>query len=145
MEQGTSRARLDHEAQERFVTLRRQLGITTFGINQLVLQPGQRGRIHRHREQEEVYIVLEGTLTLLVEREESQLAAGEIMRVAPNLRRQLVNKGRERVVLIALGGSAEHKGRDGEAFPSWDAAEPVSPQDLQMPPDLDPSELTPPS
>ena len=41
---------------ERFQALRRQLGVSSFGMNLLVLEPGQRGRIHAHDRQEEVYI-----------------------------------------------------------------------------------------
>ena len=48
-------------------TADRQLGVTAFGINQIVLRPGERGRIHRHRRQEEVYLVLDGTLSLVIE------------------------------------------------------------------------------
>jgi hypothetical protein len=44
-------------------------------------------------------------------------------------------------VLLALGGAAEHQGRDGEAFASWDDESPKSPQELPIPPDLEPSEL----
>jgi mannose-6-phosphate isomerase-like protein (cupin superfamily) len=143
MEQGTTRARLDAEAGERFVTLRRQLGVSTFGINQLVLQAGQRGRIHRHERQEEVYVVLEGRLSLLVEGHASELEEGELMRVAPGLRRQLVNRGFGRVVLLALGGEGEHRGRDGEAFASWEDRDGVSPQELPLPADLSAEELRP--
>jgi mannose-6-phosphate isomerase-like protein (cupin superfamily) len=141
MEEGTSTTRLDPETGERFLPLRRQLGVSSFGMNQIVLQPGQRGRIHRHQRQEEVYLVLEGRLTLLLEGEESELGQGELIRVAPNVRRQLVNFGPGRVVLLALGGAAEHRGRDGEAFGDWSDEQPVSPQELSMPPDLDPGEL----
>ncbi len=141
MEDGTSRARLDPETGERFLALRRELGVSSFGMNQIVLQAGQRGRIHRHRGQEEVYLVLEGTLTLLIEGEESDLGEGELIRVAPRIRRQLVNRGPDRLVLLALGGAAEHHGRDGEAFAGWDDESPLSPQELPMPPDLDPGEL----
>ena len=59
---------------DRFLPLRRQLGVTSFGMNQIVLQPGQRGRIHRHERQEEVYLVLEGRLTLVIESEPTELA-----------------------------------------------------------------------
>jgi uncharacterized cupin superfamily protein len=76
MDAGIARSRFDPETGERFVSLRRQLGVTTFGMNQLVLQAGQRGRIHRHARQEEVYLVLEGRLTLLVEGEEHALERG---------------------------------------------------------------------
>jgi uncharacterized cupin superfamily protein len=136
METGTARTRLDLDTGERFSALRRQLGVTSFGMNLIVLQPRQRGRIHRHERQEEVYLVLEGTLTLVVEGEESALERGELMRVAPDLRRQLVNRGPERLALLALGGMDEHAGRDGLAYPSWDATEGVTPQDLPLPEDL---------
>lgn len=116
--------------------LRRQLGVSAFGINQLVLQPRQRGRIHRHERQEEVYLVLQGELTLLIEGEQTTLAQGELIRVAPELRRQLVNRGTEPLVLLALGGEGEHHGRDGEAFASWEDERGVAPQDLPLPADL---------
>jgi uncharacterized cupin superfamily protein len=32
----------------------REFGVTTWGINQLLLEPGPRMRIHRHHRQEEV-------------------------------------------------------------------------------------------
>ena len=140
MEPGIARARLDLDTTERFVALRRQLGVTTFGLNQLVLQPGQRGRIHRHAEQEEVYLVLGGTLALLVEGEEQTLERGELVRVAPSVRRQLLNRGPDRLVLLALGGSGEHAGRDGEAFATWEVEHGVSPQELPLPDDLPPGE-----
>jgi mannose-6-phosphate isomerase-like protein (cupin superfamily) len=136
MDEGTSRARLAPGSDERFVPLRRQLGVTSFGLNQIVLQPGQRGRIHRHARQEEVYFVLEGTLTLLVEGDESTLERGELVRVAPGLRRQLVNRGPEVLSLLALGGDGEHVGRDGEAFTSWDEQRGAPPQEVPLPPDL---------
>jgi uncharacterized cupin superfamily protein len=136
VEEGTARARITADTEERFVPLRRQLGVTTFGMNLIVLQPGQRGRIHRHARQEEVYLVLEGMLTLLVERDETVLEHGELVRVAPNLRRQLVNRGPERLVLLALGGDGEHAGRDGEAFRSWEDEQGASPQEVPLPDDL---------
>jgi mannose-6-phosphate isomerase-like protein (cupin superfamily) len=141
MEEGTARARLDLDYGDRFLPLRRQLGVTSFGMNQIVLQPGQRGRIHRHQRQEEVYLVLEGRLTLVIESEPTELAEQELIRVAPGLRRQLINYGPGRVVLLALGGAAEHQGRDGEAFAAWNDESPTSPQEMPMPPDLDPGEL----
>jgi mannose-6-phosphate isomerase-like protein (cupin superfamily) len=141
MEEGTATTRLDPDVGERFLPLRRQLGVSSFGMNQIVLEPGQRGRIHRHQHQEEVYLVLEGTLTLVIEGEPAELGEGELMRVAPQIRRQLVNFGPGRVVVLAFGGALEHQGRDGEAFGDWADEQPTSPQELAMPPDLDPSEL----
>lgn len=140
MEDGISRTRLNPDAGERFVPLRRELGVSTFGLNQMVLEPGQRGRIHRHAHQEEVYLVLEGRLTLLVEREEHELGPGELVRVAPSLRRQLMNRGPGRLVLVALGGAQEHEGRDGEAFAAWEDQAGTPPQETPLPPDLEESE-----
>jgi uncharacterized cupin superfamily protein len=136
MSDDTTRARLDPDTTERFVPLRRQLGVTSFGINQIVLQPGQRGRIHRHERQEEVYLVLEGTLTVVIEGEETDLGEGDLIRIAPPPRRQLVNRGPRRVVLLALGGEGEHSGRDGEAFASWEDTTGVPPQEIPLPADL---------
>jgi mannose-6-phosphate isomerase-like protein (cupin superfamily) len=141
VEDDVARTRLDPGSPDRFVPLRRQLGVTSFGLNQIVLQPGQRGRIHRHQRQEEVYLVLEGRLSLIVEGEESELGESELIRVAPGLRRQLVNRGPGRLLLLALGADGEHQGRDGEAFASWDDEVGASPQEVPLPPDLAADEL----
>jgi mannose-6-phosphate isomerase-like protein (cupin superfamily) len=136
MEQGTATTRLENDPDDRFVRLRAALGVSSFGLNQIVLRPGQRGRIHRHEHQEEVYLVLEGTLTLLVEGDETTIERGELIRVGPELRRQLVNRGPGPLSLLALGGAGEHEGRDGLAYPAWAATDPVSPRDLPLPEDL---------
>lgn len=135
MEPGVSYAALDPDTEERFVSLRRALGVTSFGLNQILLRPGQRGRIHRHTIQEEVYIVLAGTLTLWVEGEARELGRGELARVAPDVRRQLANRGDEDVLLIALGGANEHVGRDGEAFETWEQQTGAPPQEVPLPED----------
>ena len=135
MNSGVSFAALDPDPEERFVPLRRMLDVTSFGLNQIVLRPGQRGRIHRHRDQEEVYLVLAGTLTLVIEREAKELGQGELARVAPEVRRFIANRGQENVVLIALGGATEHVGRDGEAFETWDQETGAPPQEVPLPED----------
>lgn len=135
MNSGVNFATLDPDTEERFLPLRRMLGVTSFGLNQIVLRPGQRGRIHRHRDQEEVYLVLSGTLTLVIEREAKELGQGELARVAPEVRRFIANRGEEDVVLIALGGSSEHVGRDGEAFEDWDQEQGRPPQEVPLPAD----------
>lgn len=136
VEEGLSFARVEPVAGERFVQLRRQLGVSTFGINLITLEPRQRGRIHRHEHQEEVYVVLEGELTLMVEGKEHKLGRGVAVRVGPELRRQLVNEGDERVVLLALGGATPHEGRDGMAYVDWDATDSAPPQEVPLPEDL---------
>ena len=130
-------ASLDPDTGERFQPLRRQLGVTSFGMNLIALGPRERGRIHAHERQEEVYVVLEGELTLVVEGAEHTVARGGLVRVAPTVRRQLVNRGPEQLVLLALGGDGEHGGRDGRAWEAWDeAGEGRSPQEVPLPEDL---------
>ena len=142
-EHGLSRTHvdLDDPPHERFVPLRRDLGITTFGLNLMTLDVGQQGRIHRHAVQEEVYVVLDGIVDLVVERETHELRRGDVVRVGPQMRRVLINRGPERVVLLALGGSAEHRGRDGEAFTDWDDDHPAPPQEVPLPEDLPADQL----
>jgi quercetin dioxygenase-like cupin family protein len=122
---------------ERFQSLRRELGISSFGMNVATLAPRQRGRIHSHDHQEEVYVVLEGELTLGVEGEEHTLARGGVARVGPRTRRQLVNRGSSTLILLALGGAGEHVGRDARAWESWDEdGEGRTPQEVPLPADL---------
>jgi uncharacterized cupin superfamily protein len=129
--------RLDPDGGERFQRLRNDLGVSTFGMNLIVLQPRQCGRIHRHEVQEEVFLVLEGQLTLGLDGEERVLGVGELVRVGPQVRRQLVNRGTERTVVLALGGSGEHIGRDGLAWESWDDDGPGRPpQEVPLPEDV---------
>jgi uncharacterized cupin superfamily protein len=137
MPDGVAFARLDPDgADQRFQRLRGAIGVTSFGINLIVLEPGQRGRVHRHAEQEEVYLVLEGELMLLLETSGHRLGPWELVRVGPEVRRQLVNRGSRRLVLLALGGHGEHAGRDGIAWADWDeAGDGRPPQEVPLPED----------
>jgi uncharacterized cupin superfamily protein len=139
MEPGVGYAVLDLGGRDRFQKLRHELGVTSFGLNLILLRPGQRGRIHRHRRQEEVYLVWDGELTLIIDGEERPtLRPGEAVRVAPELRRQLLNRGRQNCAVLALGGAEEHVGRDGIAWESWDEPEDAGrpPQEVPLPEDL---------
>jgi uncharacterized cupin superfamily protein len=136
MEQGTAFTRLKDEVEDRFQRLRRELGVSTFGLNLVLLKPGQRGRIHRHQRQEEVYLVLEGTLELVLEGEPHRLEAGELARVGPDVRRQLVNRSPQRLAVLAIGSANDHDGRDGVAFASWEDPQGGSPADVPWPEDV---------
>jgi mannose-6-phosphate isomerase-like protein (cupin superfamily) len=127
---------LDVEGEERFQPLRRELGVSSFGMNLIRLRPRQQGRIHRHRRQEEVYVVVEGTLTLEVEGGARELPRGTVARVAPDVRRRLSNRSGTPLAVLAIGGAEPHEGRDGIAFASWDDHTGASPQEIPLPPDL---------
>jgi uncharacterized cupin superfamily protein len=136
---GVGYAVLDLDARERVIRLGRELGVTTFGINLRLLRPGQRERIHRHLHQEEVYVVLEGELTLIIDGEERPvLRSGEAVRIGPELRRQLLNRGRENCAVLAIGGIGEHAAGDGLAYESWEAPYDAGrpPQEVPLPEDL---------
>jgi uncharacterized cupin superfamily protein len=134
---GITFATIDRESVERYQSLRRSLQATNLGINVMVLAPGQRARIHAHDHQEEIYLILEGQLTLVVEGVEHVLGPDQLARVASATRRQLANAGTQRVVLIALGASGEHAGRDARAWRSWQEDGPgLPPQEVALPDDL---------
>jgi mannose-6-phosphate isomerase-like protein (cupin superfamily) len=139
---GFTRTSLTLDGGERFVSLRRPLELSGIGMNLIILAAGQRGRVHDHERQEEVYLVWEGTLTLIVERESHDLGPGELARVGPGVRRQLVNRGPARCAIVALGATpGAHEGRDGLAWASWDDTQPPrTPQDVPLPDDLPESE-----
>jgi mannose-6-phosphate isomerase-like protein (cupin superfamily) len=122
---------------EMFQGLRRALDLETFGINLMVLQPGKRLRVHTHERQDEVYLVLEGTLTLIVEGEPHELGVDQLARVGPGMRRQLTNPSPEKAVILALGAAGKHEGRDAVAWSDWDEEGPGrEPRDVPLPDDL---------
>lgn len=130
-------ASLHPDEENFFQTLRRELGVTSFGINLLTLAPGRRLRVHLHEHQEEVYLVVEGELTLIVDGDPHVLGVGDLARVAPRARRQLTNPSSSRTVVLALGGAGRHESRDARAWTSWDEeGEGRSPQEVPLPDDL---------
>jgi quercetin dioxygenase-like cupin family protein len=138
LEDGVAVTSLVLDGKERFQALRRELGVSTFGLNLIRLRPRQRGRIHRHDRQEEVYLVIAGTLTLTIEGAPRELATGDLARVAPDVRRQLSNRGDEPVAVLAIGADGAHEGRDGLAFTDWDDERGAPPQEVPIPADLQP-------
>lgn len=141
MESGITTTRLNPDSGERFQLLRRELGVTTMGINLITLQAGERGRVHEHERQEEVLLVLEGALDVDTRDGTTEVQRDGLVRIAPDVRRQLVNRGPGRAVVLALGGANPHDGRDGRAFTDFDDAEPKAPQDLPNPDPLPADQL----
>lgn len=131
-------ARIDSAVTSRsFQSLRRELGVRGFGINVIALGPRERGRVHSHEIQEEVYLVLDGELTLELSGGQRTLVEGELARVPPSARRRLVNAGPQRLLVLALGASGEHAGRDGRAWTDWEESGPgAPPQEVPLPEDM---------
>jgi mannose-6-phosphate isomerase-like protein (cupin superfamily) len=68
-------------------------------------EPGARGRRHRHPQQEETFVVLEGTLTMYLgdPPERIDVPRGGLVHVDPRTPLQTVNHGSEDLVLYAYG------------------------------------------
>jgi len=83
---------------------RRSLGVTSFGLNVVDIAPGDSIPEHDEsgRDQEEVFVTLSGSPTLVVDGEEHALPAGSFARVDVAPRRYVRNDGAEAArVLIA--------------------------------------------
>lgn len=91
----------------RFKPARQALGVSSWGMNVLELDPGCNGypeHDHASDGHEEVYVVLRGEVVLVTEGEERTLIEGAMARVPGAVRRKLVTRGQGAVVL-ALGGT----------------------------------------
>ncbi len=73
---------------------RKGLGLTSFGMNVAELPPGETIPEHteRERDQEEVFIVLSGEATLVIDGEDHPAPAGTFARLDPDLVRTVVNR-----------------------------------------------------
>ncbi|MFK7988284.1 MAG: hypothetical protein AB8I08_19850 [Sandaracinaceae bacterium] len=93
------------------------LGVTAWGMNVLELDAGCEGYPeHDHKEdgQEEVYVVLRGSMTLVADKTEHRASAGSLVRVSPEHTRKIV-PGDEGVTVLAIGATP------GKAYepPKW--------------------------
>jgi quercetin dioxygenase-like cupin family protein len=111
--------------------VRAGLGVTSFGIQVIELPPSFEHypeHDHTHDEQEEVYTVLEGRVTLHAGGEEYELEPGTFARVGPGEKRKLVS-GEEGVRILALGAvpgsvySAPEFSEEGAPQPSFEKSE----------------------
>lgn len=92
----------------------RELGVSLF-----TYEPGFRGeKGHRHRSQEEAYVVVAGSGRILIDDEVRDLAMWDVVRLAPEAVRA-IEAGPDGLEVIAIGGS-KPEGGDGEmADASW--------------------------
>jgi quercetin dioxygenase-like cupin family protein len=91
----TVRRQEDFERDGKWLLARRSLGLTSFGMNVVEIPPGDRIPEHdeTERDHEEVFIVLGGSPTLMVDGREIPAPAGTYARIDPPLRRTVVNTG----------------------------------------------------
>ena len=97
-----------------FRKVRRELGVTAFGVNAIVVPPGYGAGRHYHDEQEETYIVHRGVLEFeFGDGRTARLGPGGIVRVDAATHRKMRNVGEEDAVFVIVGGKDGYVGRDG--------------------------------
>jgi mannose-6-phosphate isomerase-like protein (cupin superfamily) len=74
---------------------------------------------HRHRTQEEVYLVTSGTLQFKLEDEVIELSAGHALRVAPEVARSIWNEGPADAELVIASTTIEDLQADVESVPDF--------------------------
>ena len=96
-----------------FRKVRRELGVTAFGVNVLVLAPGIVGRPHYHDEQDELYFVHKGRARFEVGGESRELGPGGFFHVESTTPRRVTSVGDEDLVMLVVGAQDGYVGRDG--------------------------------
>jgi quercetin dioxygenase-like cupin family protein len=97
---------------------RQALGSAELGISRFTYEPGARMPWgHRHREQEEAYVVVAGSGRAKLDDEVIELATGDALRVAPSVIRAF-ESGPDGMDLICIGSRRPPEG-DSERFPDF--------------------------
>ena len=97
-----------------FRKVRRELGVTAFGVNVVVMPPSFLGFYHYHDTQDELYFVHSGSARVEVEGEERILGPGGLVHVESTTPRRVSNASEaEDLVLLVVGGKNGYVERDG--------------------------------
>ncbi len=87
--------------------LAKQLSATRFGARLWRLRPGQASTRHRHAEEEELNVLLEGRGRVRVEDEVYELQPHDALLVDPRTVRQLFNDTEDDVLWLVVGAPPE--------------------------------------
>lgn len=99
-----------------FRKIRKELGVTAFGVNAIVLPAGYATGVHYHDHQEETYFVHQGTIEFRFGDGTTHVAgSGGIARVDAATHRGMRNVGDGEAVVLVVGGKDGYVGRDGQA------------------------------
>ena len=100
----TIRRREDLERTGNWLLVRRSLGVDAFGVNLVEIPPGERIPEHDEtaRDQEELFLVIEGSPSLVVDGREIETPAGTFARLDPHLSRTVVNHGDEPAAVLIV-------------------------------------------
>ncbi len=98
-----------------FRKIRRELGVTAFGINAIAIPPGFATGRHYHDEQEETYFVHRGRIAMeFGDGSSHELGPGGVARVDAATVRRIRNIGDVEAVYVIAGGKDGYVGRDGQ-------------------------------
>jgi len=99
-----------------FRKVRKELGVTAFGVNAIVLPPSYATGSHYHDEQEELYFVHSGRIAIeFGDSTSHELSAGGLAWVdAPTVRKVRNLSDSEDAVYVVVGGKDGYVGRDGK-------------------------------
>jgi len=98
-----------------FRKIRRELGVTAFGINAIAIPPGFATGRHYHDEQEETYFVHRGRIAMeFGDGSSHELGPGGVARVDAATVRRIRNVGDDEAVYVIAGGKDGYVGRDGQ-------------------------------
>jgi quercetin dioxygenase-like cupin family protein len=97
-----------------FRKIRRELGVTAFGVNAIELPAGIETGRHFHDEQEELYFVHRGQIEMTFNDGDTHLLGpGGLARVDAATVRKIKNVGDDAAVFLIAGGKDGYVGRDG--------------------------------
>jgi mannose-6-phosphate isomerase-like protein (cupin superfamily) len=96
-----------------FRKVRRELEVTAFGVNAIVLPPETAWFNHYHERQDELYFVHRGRAGFDVDGEEFELGLGGVCHIESTTPRCFWNAGAEDLVLLVVGGKDGYVERDG--------------------------------
>jgi quercetin dioxygenase-like cupin family protein len=98
-----------------FRKIRKELGVTAFGVNAIVLPPSYETGRHYHDEQEELYFLHSGRIEMeFGDGSTHELSPGGLARVDAATVRKVRNlSDSEDAVYVVVGGKGGYVGRDG--------------------------------
>ncbi|HLM30304.1 MAG TPA: cupin domain-containing protein [Solirubrobacterales bacterium] len=97
-----------------FRKIRRELGVSEFGINAIVLPEGWETGLHYHERQQELYFVHAGEIEIeFGDGGVHRLGPGGVARVDAETVRKIRNRGPGDATYVIVGAEGGYVGRDG--------------------------------
>ena len=110
----------DYPGEMRFLTYEIDAEQAAITWRRMPAETGGKGSYgHRHKTQEEIYLVVSGTLQFKLEDEVIDVPAGTVVRVAPQVARSVWNEGPDDVELVIVAKKIDDPHGDAETVPDF--------------------------